>query len=51
MSEVDARGMAARKPNIYRAEDYGLDIAALSPEFQYYRDYYGIEDAHDRTIK
>jgi hypothetical protein len=40
---MDTRGMAARKPNIYRAEDYGLDIAALWPELQYYRDYYGIE--------
>jgi hypothetical protein len=41
---MDKRGMAARKPNIYRAEDYGLDIATMWPELQYYRDFYGIED-------
>jgi hypothetical protein len=43
-SFMEKRGMATRKPNIYRAEDYGLDIAALWPELQYYRDFYGIED-------
>jgi hypothetical protein len=41
---LDKRGIAARKPNIYRAEDYGLDIPRLWPELQYYRDFYGIED-------
>jgi hypothetical protein len=45
---MDQRGMATRKPNIYHAEDYGLDIAALWPELQYYRDFYGIEDSHER---
>ncbi len=41
---MDQRGMAARKSNVYRAEDYGLDIATMWPELQYYRDFYGIED-------
>ena len=42
---MERRGMANRKPNIYRAEDYGLDIPALWPQLQYYRDFYGIEDS------
>ena len=41
---VDERGMATRKPHIYRAEDYGLDIDELWPQLQFYRDFYGIED-------
>jgi hypothetical protein len=41
---MEQRDLSTRKPNIYRAEDYGLDIAALWPKFQYYRDFYGIED-------
>lgn len=33
---------AARKPHVYDAADYGLDLAAIWPRLQYYRDYYGI---------
>lgn len=36
------RGMSQRKPHLYRAQDYGLDLAALWPRFQFYRDFYGI---------
>jgi hypothetical protein len=42
------RGQSARKPNIYDAADYGLDVDELWPQFQYYRDFYGIEDTRDR---
>ncbi|WP_286171562.1 sulfotransferase [Mycobacterium sp. BK086] len=42
---VDERGLARRKPHVYRAEDYGLDIDELWPQLQFYRDFYGIEDA------
>lgn len=42
---MDERGMGRRKPNVYSAEDYGLDIDELWSEFQYYRDFYGIEGA------
>ena len=41
---MDERGMDKRKPHIYRAEEYGLDMDELWPELQYYRDFYGIED-------
>ena len=41
---VDERGIATRKPHVYRAEDYGLDIDELWPQLQFYRDFYGIED-------
>ncbi|QEN16762.1 sulfotransferase family protein [Mycolicibacterium sp. ELW1] len=41
---VDERGMANRKPHVYRADDYGLDIDELWPQLQFYRDFYGIED-------
>ncbi|WP_431234262.1 sulfotransferase family protein [Mycolicibacterium psychrotolerans] len=41
---VDERGMANRKPHVYRAADYGLDIDELWPRLQFYRDFYGIED-------
>lgn len=41
---VDERGIATRKPHVYRAEDYGLDIDDLWPHLQFYRDFYGIED-------
>jgi hypothetical protein len=47
---MDERGMDKRKPHIYHAEDYGLDIDELWPELQYYRDFYGIEDKRDRSI-
>lgn len=46
---MEKRGGSARKPNIYDAADYGLDIDELWPELQYYRDFYGIEDARDRS--
>lgn len=46
---IDERGVGPRKPNIYRAEDYGLDVDELWPQFQYYRDFYGIEDTRDRS--
>ncbi|MGZ8802858.1 MAG: sulfotransferase family protein, partial [Mycobacterium sp.] len=36
---TDERGMAARKPHIYHAEDYGLDINELWPQVQAYRDF------------
>lgn len=45
---MEKRGLSARKPNIYDAADYGLDIDELWPELQYYRDFYGIEDIRDR---
>ena len=45
---MQKRGGSARKPNIYDAADYGLDIDELWPEVQYYRDFYGIEDTRDR---
>lgn len=38
------RGLATRKPNVYDAADYGLDIDELWPQLQFYRDFYGIED-------
>jgi len=41
---MDERGMDKRKPHIYHAEEYGLDMDELWPELQYYRDFYGIED-------
>jgi Sulfotransferase family len=41
---MEERGMDKRKPHIYHAEEYGLDIDELWPELQYYRDFYGIED-------
>jgi hypothetical protein len=37
--------MAKRKPNIYDAADYGLNIDVLWPQLQFYRDFYGIEDS------
>lgn len=46
---MNERGMGTRKPNVYRAEDYGLDIDTLWPQLQYYRDFYGIEDTRDRA--
>ncbi|MBI2696819.1 sulfotransferase [Mycobacterium nebraskense] len=45
---MDERGLAKRKPNIYEAADYGLDIDELWPQLQFYRDFYGIEDGRDR---
>ncbi len=45
---MDERAMAKRKPHIYHAEDYGLDIDELWPELQFYRDFYGIEDTRAR---
>ena len=42
---VDERGMARRKPHVYHAADYGLDIDELWPQLQFYRDFYGIEDS------
>ena len=45
------RCLDKRKPHIYDAEDYGLDIDELWPELQYYRDFYGIEDKRDRSIQ
>jgi hypothetical protein len=42
---IDERGMAKRKPNIYDAADYGLNIDELWPQSQFYRDFYGIEDS------
>lgn len=44
---IDERGMSRRKPNIYSPADYGLDIDELWPQLQYYRDFYGIEDARE----
>ncbi len=41
---MDERGLATRKPNVYDAADYGLDIDELWPQFQFYRDFYEIED-------
>jgi hypothetical protein len=46
---MEKRGGSARKPNIYDAADYGLDIDELWPELQFYRDFYGIEDTRDRS--
>lgn len=46
---MEERGGSARKPNIYDAADYGLDIDELWPELQCYRDFYGIEDTRDRS--
>lgn len=48
---MDEHGLAKRKPHIYHAEDYGLDIDELWCELQYYRDYYGIEDKRDRSTR
>ncbi len=45
---MDERAMAKRKPHIYCAEDYGLNIDELWPALQFYRDFYGIEDSRDR---
>ncbi|MBY0290039.1 MAG: sulfotransferase [Mycobacteriaceae bacterium] len=45
---MEKRGRAARKPNVYDAADYGLDIDELWPELQYYRNFYGIEDTRER---
>lgn len=44
---MEERGMGRRKPNIYSAEDYGLDIDELWPRLQYYRDFYRIESVRD----
>jgi hypothetical protein len=41
---MEKRGMDKRKPHIYHAEDYGLELDQLWPELQYYRDFYGIEE-------
>jgi Sulfotransferase family len=46
---MDEHGIAKRKPHIYHADDYGLDIDELWPELQYYRDFYGIEDYRVRA--
>ena len=46
---MDEHGIAKRKPHIYHADDYGLDIDELWPELQYYRDFYGIEDNRVRA--
>lgn len=46
---MDEHGIAKRKPHIYHADDYGLDINELWPELQYYRDFYGIEDNRVRA--
>ena len=45
---MDDRALAKRKPNIYDAADYGLDIDDLWPKLQFYRDFYGIEDRRGR---
>lgn len=45
---MEKRGRAARKPNVYDAADYGLDIDELWPELQYYRNFYGIEGSRER---
>lgn len=45
---MDDRALAKRKPNIYDAADYGLDIDELWPQLQFYRDFYGIEDRRGR---
>lgn len=45
---MEKRGRAARKPNVYDAADYGLDIDELWPELQYYRNFYGIEGIRER---
>ncbi|MBX7431778.1 sulfotransferase [Mycobacterium sp. Y57] len=43
------RGLSSRKPNVYNAADYGLDVDEIWPDYQYYRDFYGIEDTRDRS--
>jgi hypothetical protein len=48
---MDDRALAKRKPHVYHAEDYGLDIEELWPQLQYYRDFYGIEDTRGRSIQ
>jgi hypothetical protein len=48
---MEERGMDKRKPHIYHAEDYGLDIDELWHELQYYRDFYRIADKRDRSIQ
>jgi hypothetical protein len=45
---MDERGMQKRKPNVYDAADYGLDIDELWPHLQFYRDFYGIEVSRER---
>jgi hypothetical protein len=40
----EERDLSNRRPHVYDAEDYGLDIDELWPELQYHRDFYGIED-------
>ncbi len=42
--------IAKRKPHIYHAEAYGLDVNQLWPDLQYYRDF-GIRGQARRLIR
>ena len=41
---MQEHALAKRTKHVYAAEDFGLDLEAIWPRFQFYRDHYGISD-------